>query len=369
MKEVPNGKLMRVYEPIGLPHLEPNRPLRAAFQYSNLMYVIAGALVERITGATWEELVQRRILQPLSMADTDAGGPLRDDDANAMPDYSRNEHGRVKFSALWEPPILQALLGAASAPCGGVVSTISDLCAWVQHQLGTHGPLRDVVSLEGLHALHAVQVPCPAVIREPETADGGVAMGWFVQTYRGQRLVAHWGGAFGPTVCSFMPDAGVGVCVHSNRAESSFHAINAIMLNSYDRMLGLELLPWVERWAAPMAAGMSVPNQAAPADTVRTHMPAADLTGRYAHSGYGAIEIRSESTGAFLYYQCLRFDLRPGGGDSLEMRINCRVPSVLSHWWGIRKVTAARTAEGAVGSLAIPFEPAVKNVVFVRQPA
>lgn len=354
-----------------LPHLEPNRPLRAAFQYSNLMYVIVGALVERITGVTWEEFVRRRILEPLRMADSDACGSVGDDDANAMPDYSRNEHGRVRFSALWEPPLLQTLLGATSAPCGGVVSTIHDLCAWVQFQLGSHGLSRAEVSLESLHALHAVQIHCPAAIREPETGDGGVAMGWFVQSYRGQRLVAHWGGGFGPTVCSFMPEAGVGVCVHSNRAASSFHAINAIMLNAYDRMLGLEPLPLVDRWTAQMATAASASNPPSPADTVSVRVPggAAGLAGRYAHPGYGTIEIQAEPTGICLHYQGLRFDLHQGSGDGLDMLLNCRVPDVLKKWWGLRRAMVVRSAEGTVESVALPFEPAVKDIMFARQPS
>ena len=351
-----------------LQYLEPIIPLRSAFQYSNLMYVIAGALLERITGVTWEESVRRRILEPLRMADTDVTGFVGDDDTRAMPDYSRSEQGRVRFPSLWEPPILQALLSVASAPCGGVVSTIRDLCAWVQFQLGAQGFPPIVVSRETLSALHAVQIHCPALIREPETSDGGVAMGWFVQAYQGQRLIAHWGGGFGPTVCSFMPDAGVGVCVHSNRAESSFHAINAIMLNAYDRMLGLEPLPWVERWASQMAATASVPSlQAAAGAGSARGRPAAGLAGRFTHPGYGIVEIRAEPTGTSLHYQGLRFDLHQGDGDSLEMILACKVPAILKSWWGVRNMTAARNTGGDVGSVAIPFEPAAPAVMFVRQ--
>src|SRR5262245_58808082 len=40
-----------------LRHLEPSQPLHAKFQYNNLMFLTAGVLIERISGATWEDFV------------------------------------------------------------------------------------------------------------------------------------------------------------------------------------------------------------------------------------------------------------------------------------------------------------------------
>jgi CubicO group peptidase (beta-lactamase class C family) len=37
------------------------------FDYSNLGYTIAGAILERIGGKTWEELVTERIIEPLGL--------------------------------------------------------------------------------------------------------------------------------------------------------------------------------------------------------------------------------------------------------------------------------------------------------------
>lgn len=51
-------------------YLEPNAGFREVFQYNNLMYVVAGVLLERISSCTWEEFVYNRIFKPLGMEDS-----------------------------------------------------------------------------------------------------------------------------------------------------------------------------------------------------------------------------------------------------------------------------------------------------------
>jgi len=53
-----------------LRYLEPSQPLHAKYQYSNLMFMTAGVLVEKVSGITWEEFVRRKILDPIGMKNT-----------------------------------------------------------------------------------------------------------------------------------------------------------------------------------------------------------------------------------------------------------------------------------------------------------
>ncbi len=45
------------------------------FLYSNLGYVIAGAMVEKVTGQSWEELMQEKLFDPLEMSSAGFGTP------------------------------------------------------------------------------------------------------------------------------------------------------------------------------------------------------------------------------------------------------------------------------------------------------
>ena len=53
----------------------PAVPKRGQYHYSNLGYMIAGCMAERVTGKTWEFLIRDRIFIPLGMASAGFGSP------------------------------------------------------------------------------------------------------------------------------------------------------------------------------------------------------------------------------------------------------------------------------------------------------
>ena len=54
----------------GMADVELNRPIGESFEYANLNSVVLGAVVEAVTGTTWQAYVQERILDPLVMTNT-----------------------------------------------------------------------------------------------------------------------------------------------------------------------------------------------------------------------------------------------------------------------------------------------------------
>jgi CubicO group peptidase (beta-lactamase class C family) len=48
-------------------HLEPSRDIRAAWQYNNLCYNVAGLLIERVSGQSYEAFVRARLTDKLGM--------------------------------------------------------------------------------------------------------------------------------------------------------------------------------------------------------------------------------------------------------------------------------------------------------------
>ena len=51
-------------------HLPQAYDFRAGYGYSNLMYITAGKLIEEVTGKSWAENIQEKILRPLNMQRT-----------------------------------------------------------------------------------------------------------------------------------------------------------------------------------------------------------------------------------------------------------------------------------------------------------
>ncbi|MEV5201358.1 serine hydrolase domain-containing protein [Streptomyces sp. NPDC053720] len=53
---------------------EPDFPAGTRWAYSNTNYVLAGMIIEKVTGRTWEQQVHDRILRPLGLRHTDTPG-------------------------------------------------------------------------------------------------------------------------------------------------------------------------------------------------------------------------------------------------------------------------------------------------------
>jgi CubicO group peptidase (beta-lactamase class C family) len=54
---------------------KPSQNKAGNFNYSNLGYMIAGSMAERITGKSWEDLIKERLFEPLGMSSAGFGPP------------------------------------------------------------------------------------------------------------------------------------------------------------------------------------------------------------------------------------------------------------------------------------------------------
>ena len=97
----------------------------AAFEYANMGYVIAGAMLERKTGRSWEELVSERVFAPLGLATAGIGpqasmgrvdAPLqRRDQVRADPPAATDQHEQEGQPQEGRRPIAPAADSAAKA--------------------------------------------------------------------------------------------------------------------------------------------------------------------------------------------------------------------------------------------------------------
>ena len=98
---------------------------RASYVYNNVMYGIAGKIIEKLAGVdSWAEFVDERILVPLGMQDTTASDIDLKSNNVAIP-YTINRDG----SLFQEPaPVLSGT--SMNGASGGLKSTITDLAKW-----------------------------------------------------------------------------------------------------------------------------------------------------------------------------------------------------------------------------------------------
>ncbi|MFD0345736.1 serine hydrolase domain-containing protein [Kitasatospora aburaviensis] len=97
------------------------------WHYSNTNYIIAGMLIERLTGRSWAQEVERRIIRPLGLSGTSM--PI---DSPFVP--GPHAHGYYKLA---DGPADTTLLNPSMAGSAGAgVSTTADLTRFISALLG-----------------------------------------------------------------------------------------------------------------------------------------------------------------------------------------------------------------------------------------
>ena len=93
------------------------------YNYSNLSYVLAGSMAEKITGKSWETLMQERLFAPLGMTTAGFGTPGTPGDVDQPWGHQRDEQGAWVASQLELIPEI--------GPAGTVHLSIEDWAKFV----------------------------------------------------------------------------------------------------------------------------------------------------------------------------------------------------------------------------------------------
>jgi CubicO group peptidase (beta-lactamase class C family) len=270
--------------------LEPAGPSRTRWRYNSLMFVVAGRIVEQVSGESWESFVQERILLPLDMRRTVLSAEAMETDPNHASPYALRD-GRVR-----KIPMLKHL--SAIAPAGAVQTTVRDLSRWLTFHATRSPELLGEGMWRELHRPHA-EMPAPA---ESEVQHPYYALGWIHESYRGHPLVVHNGAIDGFTVhLGFLPETGQGLILLMNR-DLAREALMALAYSAYDRLLGLEPLDWEGRLK-------EIPEPLQHVSAIALDFPIKAVVGRYEHPAYGALTVRAEGNKLALEFRTLRFKL------------------------------------------------------------
>ncbi len=176
--------------------------LRERFQYSNVMYAVAGAAAASAGTAPWQTLLTARILKPLGMSSSrpsDGSAPV----PGLTQGYLWNED-----TGQLEPQTPVSL--DAVGPAGSIVSTARDMAQWVRFQLnrGRHDG-RSLIAEDTLAETWTKQIDI----------GGGrsYGLGWMVHDWMGQPVVEHGGNTRGYlSQVAFLPESGVGFVLLAN---------------------------------------------------------------------------------------------------------------------------------------------------------
>lgn len=189
------------------------------FQYSNQMVATGGYAAAAASGGHYGQLYEQyvaqmaqRIFKPIGMNKSTFSFEEVVTGANYAQPHSANLE--MKLTTL--PLHLEAVVTPA-APAGGAWSTAEDLGRYLITLLnsGIAPDGQSVVSPLNLGITWQPQVPV--------SANTSYGLGWFVDNYKGLRLLQHGGNTLGFTAdLAFLPEANVGIAVLTNAQGVNF---------------------------------------------------------------------------------------------------------------------------------------------------
>ncbi len=284
-----------------LPHLRPTTGFRDGYAYDNLLYVVAGEIVERVSGEDWATFVTSEILQPVGL---DGCAAQQDRIAPGTPVVTGHERAagadagvpideRLAFSQTW-------------SAAGGLYCTADDMMTWARFWFDRG------VTPDGTRILSEAQVEevltgvtpvdVPALHRDAGSSHLALySLGWFVQDYEGTLMLRHSGGA--PGVVSnlvLLPEHEIAVFASSNDYRSAastftYHVANALVADEERdiiAVLGASFAQAEAEGAALISGDGGRPENPAPPS-----LPLSAYTGTYRDPWYGEVRISAMTDG------------------------------------------------------------------------
>jgi len=209
---------------------------RTKYDYDNNLYIVAGEVVHRISGLTWEDFIEQRILTPVGMTKSAASLPKLKDKSNVIDPHASVE-GKVKV-------IKREDISVGNA-AGGINSSIADLAKWVQLHLshGTYNGNQKLFSEDVHEEMWTPQTIIP--VRRPGTYNthfAGYGLGFFLSDVKGYKQVSHTGGLAGiVTQITMIPELNLGIIVLTNQQEGgAFSAVTNQIKDGYFGITGTD---------------------------------------------------------------------------------------------------------------------------------
>lgn len=277
----------------GIRYLPEESSFRSEFAYDNLMYIIAGEVISRVTNKPWSQVIQEQIFDPLGMSST-------------RPFYSMISPNNTNVANAHVP--LNDKLNVVGgnflekfAAAGSVASNVKDMSAWLKAILNEGQYAKDKSLFSKRQSYFMWQPKTLLPVSKAATRDYGMnfyayGLGWFLNDIHGYKMVHHSGGILGMvSKVVLVPEEKLGIVVLTNQQSgSAFNAIYRGVLQQYLDIPKTDWLAFYKQREAKYAAHLKEQSekQSAARDTAsKPSLPIASYANVYRDDWYGDIEI------------------------------------------------------------------------------
>jgi CubicO group peptidase (beta-lactamase class C family) len=307
-------------------YLKPVSDFRTHYDYDNLLYLVGGEVVARVSGMSWNEFVKERIMKPLGM--NRSAGVYQDLDDKSNVAFPHSSHkGELK---LLERHLKSPWMSGAG---GGIYSSIDDMSKWLLMHLNNcnygENLSKQLISEENHNELWKPHMNISfSTLPEQHTKTHftSYGLGVFISDVNGHIIIEHTGRTVGMMSRTFMiPELNVGAVVLTNTDPGGF-SYETIRNVLRDAFVGAESKDWIS-WAEE-----TINNREAEGDSVlesawaiakkakSDHLDLNNYTGEYRDNWFGNVEIKNQKgklwfiserspkmTGEMFYYKANTF--------------------------------------------------------------
>lgn len=268
-------------------HLPRAYDFRSGYGYSNVMYLAAGEVIKKVTGKSWGENINERILTPLGMTRTVWSTNNLESKGNVASPHGLFEgiHKPITWEN-WE----------TIAAMGGVISSVQDMSQWMIMNLNNGVYNND--TLFSTQSRNMMWTPHNNFTVDQTSSEKavhfrGYALGWTISDYNGRLRVGHTGGYSGMlSAVTLIPDEKLGVVVLTNGMKPMFGPLINYTVDAF-------LKTSTRDWSAEALANykknkdtrIEERKKARNPDT-KPSVPIKEYTGEYLAAAYGKIFVK-----------------------------------------------------------------------------
>ena len=218
-------------------YLKPVSGFRTKYDYDNLLYVIAGEVVAKVSGRSWCDFVEERIMKPIGMKNSAASWNRLKDTTNVIVPHVPVS-GKLQVIKRYTNPIFDA--------AAGLYTSVNDLSNWLILQMN-EGKINEqaIFSKEVHHDMWTSQTILPQRNAYPYTSNFKTyGLGWQLMDVNGHLQVSHTGGLDGIVTQTIMiPDIKLGIIVLTNQQSGAAFSTISNTINNLSRR---KLNPYVK---------------------------------------------------------------------------------------------------------------------------
>ncbi|KAI8901414.1 beta-lactamase/transpeptidase-like protein [Globomyces pollinis-pini] len=301
-----------------LKDLNTTDEFRNSFIHNNIMYVLVGLIVEKLSGVSLTEFIQSNILTPLKMDSSQWSQPHSIDGAMIphtlnydVDDYVRNAHNSEKYAKLKGTPTANKPTFVPTVACGALICSANDAMKWINCLVNNGKDDGGVPIVYDMDIITSVQNP---IINFPSNRSIvkklGYGCGLSISQYEQHQILSSAGGLPGyNTYFAFCSESKFAVYFGTNSDYTTIFldAPNLVIAELLDtvnsNLFKIECYQNMEEGKEGLVEFVQNTISRHVVGWIKMHPRFEDFLGSYSNELYGQVSISRHDTPGYLYLE------------------------------------------------------------------